>query len=409
MAQTNKLTDRKIRTTWQGLIPADSPVKLFDGGGLYLLLNPPKREPRRQGGAYWRLKYRISGVEKLLSLGVYPEVTLAKARDRRDAARDLIGDGRDPSIERKTERASQREATSNTFKGTATEWLAMHGRWAQSYRRTVVGRLDRHVYPEIGDEPIGAITGPRMLEVLKKIERHGIPETAHRVRADVDRIFRYGIRTFRAQVNPTPHPEVLQPRETKPFASIKKPAAIAGLIRSIRGYHGSPTVKHSLELAPLVFVRPGELRQAEWAEIDLERRLWTIAAERMKSRLRHLVPLSQQAVEILKAQRDVSGKGRFVFPSVRHRDQGMSNNTILAALRTLGYTGDEMTGHGFRHMASTVLHESGEFDSLVVERQLAHVDSNAIRGIYNAAEYLTERTRMMQWWADWLDERASNQ
>jgi integrase len=408
MARTNKLTDREIKAEMSALKRHDKPRKLFDGGGLFLLIQPPKLVPQGRkvptvpAVAYWRLKYRMAGVEKLLSCGVYPEVALAKARSRRDNAREQLRDGKDPSRERKSARIALRAAARNTFRAVAAEWIELHKGWSDGYRKILLGRLVNHVYRDIGDEPISSINSPRLLELLKRIERAGSSDTARRVRTELDRIFRYAQRTLLIDSNPVPHPEVLSPHKKTPFASIKEPAAIGGLMRAIRGYEGTPTVKNALQLAPLVFVRPGELRSAVWREMDLDNGMWTIPADRMKMVRKFMVPLSAQAMGILRAQHAISGNRKFVFPSIRKPNQsGLSNNTILAALQTLGY-GDVMTGHGFRHMASTILHESNKFRSLAIERQLAHVDGS-VRGIYNAAEYIDERTVLMQWWADHLD------
>lgn len=396
----DKLTDRTIR----GAKVEDGRklAKLADGGGLYLLV-------QADGSKYWRLKYRrADGKENFLSLGVYPECSLAEARVKRDEARKLLAAGTDPSHSRREEKARRRAAVANTLEAVAREWIEKRSSgWHANNTKIVTRRLEADVFPRIGSEPIAALTGPRLLDVLRKIEARGSHETAHRVRQYLDAIFRYAIQTHRVQGNPTPHPEVLTQPERGKFAAITDPKRVGALIRSIRGYQGTTIVRAALQLAPLVFVRPGELRAARWSEFDLEAGEWMIPAERMKMRRPHLVPLSAQAVAILRDLEPLTGRFDFVFPSERSRARPMSDNTLLAALRGLGYSKAEMTPHGFRHMASTLLHESRKWRSEVIERQLAHADRNAIRAVYNAAEYLEERRQMMQWWADRLDALAT--
>ncbi|HXQ31330.1 MAG TPA: integrase arm-type DNA-binding domain-containing protein [Steroidobacteraceae bacterium] len=413
MAKKDTLTNAAV----QAAKPRTKPYKLFDGGGLYLLIRP-------DGSRYWRFKYRIDGTEKLISLGVYPEVPLASretvdratgkkvsmkgARELRNSARQLVRDRIDPSEQRKVEKANRRTAAENTFEAVAREWFAKKSRtWAKNNADKVIGRLEKDVFPEIGRDPISKLTGPKLLEVLRVVEKRGAIESAHRIRQYINSTFRYAIQTHRVQANPTPHPEALTPPTKGKFASITDTKGVGALIRAIRGYQGTHVVTMALRLAPLVFARPGEIRAAEWAEFDLDAAEWMIPADRTKMRRPHLVPLSAQAVEILREIHKVTGTVRYVFPSERSNARPLSENTLNAALRSLGYSTEQMTTHGFRHMASTLLHESRKWRSEVIERQLAHADRNSIRAVYNAAEYLPERRELMQWWADRLDSLAA--
>jgi integrase len=395
------VTDKLTATAIESARGHERPYKLFDGGGLYLLVKP-------DGARWWRLKYRFDGVEKLISLGTYPSRSLKAARSARDAAKKQLANGIDPSRQRQVERARRRSDRSNTFEAIALEWYSKRSRkWAVSHAAKVMGRLTKHVFPSIGSVPITDLSTASLGEALQGIERDSTASTAHRCRQYLDAICRYAIMTGRIQSNPTPHSETLGAVVSRSFASITNPKGVGGLMRAIRGYRGAPVTVAALKLAPLLFVRPGELRAAEWSEIDLEAAEWVIPAQRMKMRRAHLVPLSDQAVEILGTLHSLAGSGRYVFPSERSPGRCMSENTLNAALRTLGYSKAQMTSHGFRHMASTLLNESKKFRSDVIERQLAHADRNAIRAVYNAAEYLDERRHMMQWWADRLDSLAS--
>lgn len=396
---SGKLTDIKIRAL---RLPKDA-GKHFDGGGLFLLVT-------KKGRLYWRLKYRVDGREKQISLGVYPAVTLKTARRRRDKARELIAQRKDPSAERKLENAARRSATKNTFEAVAREWFVKKSpAWAKSNRRVILGRLEKDAFPWLGAQPISALTRDHLLSVLRRVEDRGAVESAHRLRQYIDAIFRYAIDTSRVPANPTPHPNALASPERGHFASITDARGIGGLVRAIRGYQGTLVTQCALKLAPLLFVRPGELRCAEWSEFDLDAAEWRIPAARMKMRVLHMVPLSKQAVAILRELQPLTGSGKYVFPSERGRGRPMSANTLNAALRALGFSKDQMTAHGFRHMASTQLNDSGRWRADAIERQLAHGDPDNVRAIYNAAEYLPERRRMMQWWADRLDVLAASQ
>lgn len=402
------LSDLAIRNTK----PGPKPQKLFDGGGLFLLVTP-------EGGRWWRLKYRYAGKEKLLSLGTYPEVPLASkrdksgnwitgARDRRDEARRLLAQGVDPGSVKKAEKASRVADAKNSFEAVAREWHAKRSKnWAPGTAAGKLHRLEIDIFPIIGAAPINDLRAPDLLRVLRKIESRGAMELARRARQLMGQVFRYAIATGRADRNPAADlREALPPAKPVHHAAVTEPKAVGALMRAIHGYLGEATTCAALRLAPLVFVRPGELRAAEWSEFDLEEGVWRIPAERMKMRVDHIVPLSRQAIDILTAHKAVTGRGTLVFPSIRSRNRPMSENTINAALRRLGYATTEMTGHGFRSMASTMLNEQGWHHD-AIERQLAHAERNEVRAAYNRAEHLPERRRMMQAWADYLDGLAA--
>lgn len=388
------LTDTAIRTTK----PTEKPQKLADGGGLFLLINP-------KGGKWWRLKYRFEGKEKQLSLGTYPDTSLKDAREKRDAARKQLAAGIDPGEHRKATKAAKTEQAANSFEIVAREWYAKQVRnWAPSHSEKIIRRLERDLFPWLGARPIASIAAPDLLGVLRRIEARGSVETAHRALQNCGQIFRYAIATSRAKEDPTPHLKGALPPVTEThFAAITNPKDIGDLLRAIDGYQGTFVTKCALQLAPLVFVRPGELRAAEWAEFDLDTREWNIPAERMKMRVPHLVPLSSQAVAILREIHALTGAGRYVFPSARSRQRPMSNNAILAALRRMGFAKEEMSGHGFRAMARTILDEVLHVRPDYVDHQLAHAVRDPNGRAYNRTEHLVERHEMMQLWADYLD------
>ncbi|MCU7876787.1 MAG: tyrosine-type recombinase/integrase [Candidatus Thiodiazotropha sp. (ex Lucinoma borealis)] len=385
------LTDTAVRNAK----PKEKAYKLFDGGGLFLLVNP-------KGSRYWRLKYRFQGKEKLLALGVYPDVSLKTARDRRDTARTQIADGIDPGEVRKATKAAQ--ADENSFEAVACEWWSKHEpNWSETHSSRIMLRLKKDVFPWIGNRPIGEITAPELLTVLRRIESRGAVETAHRIHQSCGQIFRYAVATGRAERDSSADLKgALPPTRQKHHASITDPVKIGELLRVTDGYEGSFVTRCALQLASLTFVRPGELRHAEWSEIDLDNSEWRIPAEKMKMSVVHIVPLSTQAVAVLNEINPLTGRGKYVFPGVRSLKRPMSENTVNAALRRLGYTKDQMTGHGFRSMASTILNEQG-WHRDAIERQLAHAERNSVRAAYNYAEHLPERVKMMQWWADYLD------
>jgi integrase len=383
------LNDTRVRTVKS----REKAFKLSDERGLFLLVTPT-------GGRLWRLKYRVHRREKLISLGAYPDVTLKRAREKRDAARRLLADGVDPSVQRQAERA----ALAQSFEGVAKEWLELQTKSLAAETTSILNaRLDSGLYPYIGSRPISAITPQELLGALRRIEARGRHETAHRVRALAGRVFRYAVATGRAQHDVAADLKgALAPVKSKNFASVTDPVRVGELMRAIHGYGGQPVTALALKLAPLVFVRPGELRAAEWPEFDLVNAEWRIPGTRMKMGEPHIVPLSRQALAILRELQPFARGGRYLFPSLRTRDRPMSDNTINAALRRLGYTSEEQTGHGFRSMASTLLNEQG-FPPDVIELQLAHAERNKVRAAYNKAQRLPERRKMMQAWANYLD------
>jgi len=368
--------------------------KLSDGGGLYLLVN--------KAGKYWRYDYRYLKKRKTLALGVYPEITLKKARKEHKKGREILADGIDPAYLRKAKKNDKFEAAENNFVKFAWEWFDRQ-KWTEGHRRTVRGRLENDIIGDLGHRPVNEITAQEVLTVCRRVESRGAIESAHRVKTICSQVFRYCVASGLIESDPCRDlTKALTPTEAKNMATITDPVKVGGLMRAIEGYEGHLVTRLALQLAPLTFVRPGELRHAEWSEIDFDRALWKIPAEKMKMKQIHLVPLSQQAIQIISDIKPRTGAGRYLFPSIRSTVRAMSNNTILAALRRMGYPKDEMTGHGFRGMASTLLHELG-WESKLVERQLAHTDKNSVRAAYNHAEYLLERTKMMQFWADYLD------
>ena len=379
--------------------PADKPVRLFDGGGLYLEISPA-------GGKLWRLKYRFNGKEKRLALGIYPDVSLARAREKRHEARTLLADGNDPSENRKAQKAARADRAAISFEVVAREWFAkFKPNWVEAHSDKVIRRLERDMFPWIGGKPVADVGAPDLLACLRRIENRGTVETAHRALQSCGQIFRYAVATGRAARDPTGDLRgALSTVKGTHLASITEPTAVGGLLRACDGYQGSFVTKCALRLAPLAFVRPGELRNAEWTEIDLERAEWNIPAERMKMREPHLVPLSTQAVAILQELNAVTGGGRYVFPGARTNGRPMSDNAILAALRRMGFAKDEMSGHGFRAMARTILDEVLGVRPDFIEHQLAHAVRDPNGRAYNRTAHLAERRKMMQQWADYLDK-----
>ncbi|MGC2693184.1 MAG: integrase arm-type DNA-binding domain-containing protein, partial [Desulfobaccales bacterium] len=384
------LTDPKVRTTR----PTEKPQKLFDGRGLFLLVT-------LTGGRLWRFKYRFGGSEKSLSIGTYPETSLAEARQRRDQASALLANGIDPSETKKAQKAAGNQET-ETFEIIAREWYAKFSpSWATSHAKTTIRRLELFIFPWVGARPVKTITALELLAALRRIETKGALETAHRVKQVCGQVFRYAIATGRAERDPSGDLRGAIPSVSgKHMATITDPKEIAGLLRFIDDYRGGIVTRCALQLSPLVFVRPGELRQAEWSEFNLETAEWRIPAEKMKAGAVHIVPLSRQALDILREIYPLTGHGRFVFPIPRTDSRPMSSNAILSALRRMGYAKDEMSGHGFRSMASTLLNEQG-WNRDAIERQLAHAERNSARAAYNYAEFMPERKKMMQAWADY--------
>jgi integrase len=390
---TNMLTDIRVRSAK----PSKGPVKLSDGGGLHLLIQP-------HGSKLWRLAYRFAGKQKTLALGVYPTVTLHEARERRDAAKRLLVKRVDPSTQRRLDKRAT--GTGNTFKAVAEEVLSKLEKEGRAYVTLAKKRsLLAFAYPFLRDRPIGEITPPELLAVLRTVEARNRHETARRLRSTFGIIFRYAIATGRAERDSSADLRgALTSPNVRHRAAIIDPAGIGALLRAIEGYEGHPVTKAAIRLAPLLFVRPGELRHAEWSEFDLDTAEWRIPAAKMKMRRAHRVPLSRQALAILHELEAMTGGGRWLFPSVRSASRPMSENTLNAVLRRLGYGPDEMTAHGFRSMAATRLNEMGCWNPDAIERQLAHQEANDVRRAYtHAAEYWPERVKMMQAWADYLD------
>jgi integrase len=390
------LTDTAIRQAK----PGDKRIRLFDGGGLYLEISPA-------GGKLWRLKYRFNSKEKLLAFGCYPDISLAVARKRRAEARELLSQGIDPSEHRKATKSMQAGLAANTFEVIGREWYAKTApTLAQSTKTKLLKRLESDAFPIIGHRPITELAAPDLLSVIRRIESRGAMEIARRMHNICGRIFRYAVGHGLSTRDPSRDIElkdILPPANVQHHASVTDPQAAAELLRAIEGFTGSFTTRCALRLAPLLFVRPGELRHAEWAELDFTKGEWRIPASKMKMKEQHIVPLPTQAIIILREIQAVTGGGRYVFPGERTRARPMSENTVNAALRRMGYTKEEMTGHGFRSMASTLLHELG-LPHAVIERQLAHGERNKVSAAYNYAEYLPERRKMMQQWADYLDK-----
>jgi integrase len=383
------LTESLVR----GAEPREKAYKLFDSGGLFIIVNP-------NGSRWWRLKYRYRGKERGISLGVYPLVSLRLARLGRDEARALLADGIDPSYHRQREKRAQTE----TFELVAQEWLQLQSKKLAAVTiRKARWILGKFVYPHLGARPVSSITAPNLLAVLRKIEERGIHQTAHRTNQRVGQILRYAIATGRAERDVSADLRgALAPMVTKNHAAITEPARIGELMCAIAGFVGDPISRAALRLLPLVFVRPGELRNAEWREIDLRNAEWRIPGPKMKMRTPHIVPLARQALDILRELEPLTGSRRYAFASGPNRDRPMPANSINRALRWLGYSKDEMTAHGFRAMASTALNELG-WNPDLIELQLAHVDRNKVRAAYNRASRLAERRAMMQAWADYLD------
>ncbi len=388
-----KLTDTFLR----GLKPTGKVQKYSDGGGLYLHVSPT-------GGKLWRMGYRFEGKQKTLSFGAYPAVSLKDARSRREEAKEKLAAGIDPGAQKKAVKAAIKTDATNSFEVVAREWYdKFKDSWVDHHGKKILSRLEKDVFPLIGAKAASAITAPELLEALRRIEARGAVDTAHRTLQNCGQIFRYAIATGRAERDTAADlRDALAPVRPTSFASIKEPKAVGALLRDIDAYSGNMIVLAALRLAPYVFVRPGELRKAEWSEVDIEKAEWRIPALRMKMRVLHIVPLARQPLEILNDLAQYTGGGRYLFPSMRANSAPISDMTLLAGLRRMGYGKEQMTVHGFRSMASTLLNEQG-YNRDWIERQLAHGERNTVRAAYNYAEYLPERRRMMQEWADYLD------
>jgi integrase len=392
-----QLTEVKLRAIRQ----SGKIERFHDGGGLYLELSAA-------GGKYWRWKYKFEGKEKRLSFGAWPDVSLKDAREKRDTCRKLLKGGTDPGQE-KGHSQSHCPGPVATFKTVAEEWVRNQKNvWVDTHAETVESRLASNVYPYIGDSPIAGIAPQDILALLRKIEERGAYEVAKRVLGICSLVFRYGVAIGAVGSDPCRDLRgALIPRQKGQFAALTKPKDVGILLLAIDEYKGSGVVRAALKFSALTFCRPGEIRKAEWAEIDFEAKEWTIPAARMKVRVEHRVPLSQQALEVLEGLRPLTGSGKYLFPGPRGKDKPLSENAINVAIRIMGYGKDQMTAHGFRAMASTLLNEGGH-DPDVIEAQLAHTGADKIRAIYNRAQYMEKRRILMQAWADYLDELRSS-
>jgi integrase len=388
-----------------GAKPNGSIQKLWDGGGLYLLLSA-------KGEKGWRLKYRYLGKEKLLSMGTFPEVGLKLARERRADARRVLAQGLDPSAARKAAKRGQTLKAANTFEAVARRWFdAAKPKWTDGHTKRVLAALERDLFPFIGGQPIDEVTPMVLLPVLRKIEERGAVETAHRCQNYCRQLFDFAIAD---QCLTTNHAAGLHKalRSTVPgkMAAITDPVELGDFLRAVEGYKGSPVVRHALRLMPHVMVRPGNLRTAQWSQIDLKKKMWRIPAHNMKGSKRdkisgedHVVPLSSQVLEILESLHPLTSSGTYLFPGARDKRRPMSDNAVLSAMRVMGFGRDEVSGHGFRATASTLLNEHSHFKADVIEAQLAHKEPSAVRGAYMRADYMKTRQEMMQWWSDYLD------
>lgn len=392
------LTDIAIRNAK----PREKPYKMGDSKGLFLLVQPT-------GGRLWRLKYRVDGREKKLSLGIYPEVSLSRARDLRDEARRDLANGKDPSREKQRSKLHGRTSADQTFGIIATEFIEKRKRdgkkgWSPA-TATRSEYLLKQLSGSIGRLPISQIEPADVLAAVRKIERQGKLESARRTLQLAGAVFRYAVATTRLRSDPTRDLRgALTTPEVTHYGAVLDAKGAGELLRAIDGYEGTGMTRLALQLAPHVFVRPGELRTAEWSEVDLEAALWTIPAAKTKMRKPHVVPLSSQALAIFREAREITGPDGYCFPSVRSRARPMSDNTLNGALRRLGYASEEMTAHGFRAMASTLLNESGKWHPDAIERALAHGDSDKVRSAYHRGAHWEERVTMAQWWSDHLDQ-----
>lgn len=385
----DKLTSIQVKNSK----PKDKSYKLSDSGGLYLLITKTSK--------YWRFDYRYLNKRKTLALGVYPTVSLKEARDKHIDAKRLLANDIDPGHLRKVNKTTKLEAAEKSFEKLAWEWFTRQN-WTEGHARTVKGRLNKNILPYIGNRPVNEITAQDVLMVCRRVESRGAIETAHRVKTICSQVFRYCVASGLVLSDPCRDlKDALTPVTPRHMATITDPKQIGALMQAINDYRGHTVTKIALKLAPLLFVRPGELRHAEWHEFDLDEVQWKLPAKKMKGRQPHIVPLSKQAVELIEEIKPFTSHGRYLFPSIRSIDRPMSENTVNAALRRLGYTKEELTGHGFRAMASTRLHELG-WPSYLIERQLAHKEPNSVKAAYNHAEHLQERREMMQAWADYL-------
>ncbi|HEN3276753.1 TPA: tyrosine-type recombinase/integrase [Yersinia enterocolitica] len=391
------LTDIKVKSAK----PTEKAYKLTDGGGMYLLVKP-------NGSKYWRLKYRFVGKEKMLSIGVYPDVSLADARQKRDEARKVLAAGGDPGEVKKADKLAQKLSTENTFEAIAREWHKQKAdRWSLRYRDEIIDTFEKDIFPYLGRRPIAEIKPMELLETLRRLEKRGALEKMRKVRQRCGEVFRYAIVTGRAEYNPAPDlaTALATPKKTHfPFLTAEE---LPYFIRDLAGYTGSVITKTATQIIMQTGVRTQELRFARWEDIDFEKRLWEIPPEVMKMKRPHIVPLSEQVVELFQSLKPITGMYPLVFIGRNDRTKPISKESVNQVIELLGYKG-RLTGHGFRHTMSTILHEQG-FNSAWIETQLAHVDKNAIRGTYNHAHYLEGRREMMQWYGDNLESMLNDE
>lgn len=388
------LTDVKVRN-----VKAQAkPQKLTDGEGMYLLIT-------EQGAKLWRMQYRYQGKQKTLALGKYPDVSLTDARKRRHDARELLANGFDPMEAKKSQKVERAVQAANTFAAVAKEWHEkFKPDWTEGHAAQIWRRLEDDTFPDMGSRPIAEIKAADVLQVLRRIEPRSL-ESAHRVKTAIGQVFRYAVATGRAERDPTADLRgALRQVKNNHYSAPTDPKKIGPLMRSLDAYSGSPIVRAALRIMPLVFLRPGELRLAEWVEFDLDAAEWNIPAERMKMKIAHLVPLSRQLVEILRELQAMTGGGRFLFPGHRSKAKPMSDMAVNAALRSMGYDRDVIVGHGFRAMARTLLDEVLGFRPDIIEHQLAHAVKDPLGRAYNRTMHLEARRKMMQDWADYLDD-----
>jgi integrase len=397
------ITDTFVRQVKHKGSPAGE--KYTDGGAMYLLV--------KEAGKYWRMNYRYGGKRKTLALGTYPEVSLAKARQKREKARELLADDIDPATAKREQKLAQSYAAANTFEALAREFHGIQrSAWSPQYAARWLERMEKDAFPYVGKLPVSGMTPAMVLDVLRRVERRGANETAHTLRQTIGQVFRYGIQTDRCRTNPVSDLRgALKPLVVKHMAAVLEPAKAGELLRAIYGYTGQTMTRAALQLSALLFQRPGNIRQMEWAWVDLEGGMLTIPSDAMKRRVHqklngrpHFVPLAPQAVAILRELHPLTGHGRYVFPSLRTGERPMSDNTVNAALRRMGFTSDEMTAHGFRAMARTLMIERMPgVHADVIEAQLAHGKSGPLGAAYDRAEYMDQRRKMMTEWAGYLE------
>lgn len=399
---TNKLTSKEL----ENAKPGATTRRLSDGGGLYLEISP-------NGSRYWRMAYRFGGKQKTLALGVYPKIKAPEARKAAQQAKEHLAADRDPGLIKKALKGGA--CAENTFQAVAEEWIEKFKHmWTESHLKNVSGRLQRDLYPWIGNRPVGEITAPELLQVLRKIEMRGHIESAHRASTNAGQVFMYAIATGRAERNPAADLKgAIPPAAVKHMSSITDPLQVGELLRAFDRYHGSPLTKCALQLAAHVFLRSGEIRLAEWTEIDLEKAEWRIPVSRMKGKKRdkeanptgyHFVPLAKQVLLILGEIHALSGQGKYLFPGLRSSTRPMSDATLTNALRRMGYSPEELHVHGLRATARTLIRQELGFDEEPIERQLGHAVKGPLGAAYNRANFVAERKKMMQAWADYLDK-----